>query len=255
MSDILVSPSAMIDIIDRIEKAIWEKYSSYKNASRYIKRWHKVFSDDYGRCCDENFTVILNDKDQINLSATLDTMGDELLMQIAVDLGIEVPGLIYAVAEIKGVLADRYENVGDVFNKAFEKVASEPAAAVMMANSALELIIKRICSDDRIEPCNSKLTLYKLTQHILKQFKLYPDKDLNGNLRNIASGLISVAQAVENIRSENTNAHGTDREIIDNPLYAMFILNSVSTVGLFLLNYYEIEYPVEIREFDDEIPF
>jgi len=248
----MISPSAMLEIIERIEKALWEKFETkkYQNVKRYISRWHVVY-DEFGN---SNFdTILQKDNDNIDLPATLDSMDDELLFKIAVDLNIEVPGLVYSVAEIKGVLSQKYEDVGRTFERAHEKIYSEPSTAIIMANSALERIIKKICSDSSIDRCNSKDTLYKLASHVLKQFNFFPDKSLNTNIRNIGSGLLNVSQAIENIRSNNTEAHGTEDEIISDPLYAMLVVNTVATIGLFLLNYYEKHYQPE-PNFEDE-PF
>jgi len=253
----VISPSSMLDIIDRVEQALWNKFDTkkYQNVKRYISRWHEDHYDNRGNYYGSNFEIVTQkDSDNIDLAATLDSMGDELLFQIAVDLNIEVPGLIYSVAEIKGVLAQKYEDVGKTFQKAHEKIYSEPSTAIIMANSALERSIKKICADGKIDSCNSKDTLYKLTSHILKQFNFFPDKNLNTNIRNVGSGLLSASQAIENIRSNNTEAHGTEDEIISDPLYAMLIVNSVATVGLFLLNYYDKHYQPE-PDLDDEIPF
>lgn len=249
----------MLNIIERIEKALWDKFENkkYQNVKRYIARWQIEEYDSYGNTQWSNFEIInQKDSDNIDLSATLDRMNDELLFQIAVDLGVEVPGLVYSVAEIKGVLSQKYEDVGRTFEKAHEKIYSEPSTAIIMANSALERIIKKICSDSSIDGCNSKDTLYKLTSHILKQFKFFSDNSLNTSIRNIGSGLLNASQAIENIRSNNTEAHGTEDEIISDPLYAMLVVNTVATVGLFLLNYYEKHYKPE-SDFnpDEEIPF
>ncbi len=255
----MISPLAIMDIIARIEKGLWDKFETkkYQSVKRYISRWYKEHSDDRGNYFGSNFEIIKQkDSDNIDLPATLDTMSDELLFQIAVDLNIEVPGLVYSVAEIKGVLSQKYEDVGRTFEKAYEKIYSEPSTAIIMANSALERIIKKICSDSSIDSCNSKNTLYKLASHILKQFNFFPDKSLNTDISNIGSGLLNASQAIENIRSNNTEAHGTENEIISDPLYAMLVVNTVATVGLFLLNYYEKHYkPVPDYNFDDEIPF
>ncbi|MFN7666889.1 MAG: abortive infection family protein [bacterium] len=250
----MISPSFMLDIIERIEKALWNKFETkkYQNIKRYILRWHEDYYYN-----GSNFSIITQqDSGNIDLVATLDTMNDELLFQIAVDLNIEVPGLVYSVAEIKGVLSQKYEDIGQIFQKAHEKIYSEPSTAIIMANSALERIIKKICSDKSIDGCNSKDTLSKLTLHIIKQFNFFPDKGLNTNIRNIGSGLLTAAQAIENIRSNNTEAHGTEDEIVSDPLYAMLVVNAVATVGLFFLNYYEKNYkPVQISDLEEDIPF
>ena len=249
----------MLDIIWRIEKTLWDKFETqkYQNVKRYISRWHETEYDYQGNYCGSNFEIITQkDTDNVNLAATLDTMGDELLFQIAVDLNIEIPGLIYSVAEIKGVLSQKYEDVARTFEKAHEKIYSDPSTSIIMANSALERIIKKICSNGTIEGCNPKDTLYKLTSHILKQFNFFPDKSLNTDIRNIGSGLLTASQAIENIRSNNTEAHGSEDETISDPLYAMLVVNTVSTIGLFLLNFYEKHYkPESDFNFDEEIPF
>ena len=49
--------------------------------------------------------------------------------------------------------------------------------------------------------------------------------------------------------------------IIKDPMCAYFVVNAVSTVGLFLLNYYKGKYPPQVKntlsEFDpdDDLPF
>ena len=255
----MISPSSMLDIIERIEKVLWNKFETkkYQNVKRYILRWYEDGYYNRGNYNGSNFSIITQqDSGNIDLAATLDTMNEELLFQIAVDLNIEVPGLVYSVAEIKGVLSQKYEDIGQIFQKAHEKIYSEPSTAIIMANSALERIIKKICSDKSIDGCNSKDTLYKLTSHILKQFNFFPDKGLNRNIVNIGSGLLTAAQAIEDIRSNNTEAHGTEDEIVSDPLYAMLVVNAVATVGLFFLNYYEKNYkPVQISDLEEDIPF
>ena len=252
-SKIMVSPSSMLDIIGRVEKTLWDKFETkkYQNVRRYVSRWQVVY-DDFGNT---NFDIATQqDGENIDLPATLDNMDDELLFQIAVDLNIEIPGLIFSVAEIKGVLADKYENAASTFEKACQKVYTEPSAAILMANSALERIIKKTCADGTIDKCKSSDTLYALASHILKQFNFFPDKSLNTHIRNIGSGLLTAAQAIENLRSNHTDAHGTEDEVISDPLYAMLVVNAVSTIGLFLQRYYENHYRPEQHEID-EIPF
>lgn len=248
-----VSPALMMDIIKRIEESLHAKYSP-GDIKHYISKWHS-----YDRHSRENF-CIHHGYDSIDLPETLHSMDGDLLLQIAVDLEIEVPGLIYGIPEIRGILATRYEEAGRTFEKAFKNIDADPSIAILMANSALEKIIKKICSDPSIESCDDGDTLHKLISHVLRQFEFYPDRNLDSNIRNIGSGLITTANAIEGIRSRNTEAHGTDREIVKESLYAMLVVNAVATVGLFLLNYYEKHYKKqeekqEFSDLDDEIPF
>ncbi len=230
----MISPLAMMDIIGRISsflylETITNKHYDYQDIQRYLSRWKR--------------SVFLYEYDVENsIKNVLTSMPEELLFQIAVDLGIEIPGLLYSVAEIKGILNDRYKDVGRAFDDACKEVYTDPSIAIVKANAALERLIKEICKDESIEDCNPRATLCKLTEHILKQFNFFPDKNLNSNIRNMGSGLLTTTQAIEAIRSSNTESHGTLDEIISDPLYAVFVVNSIATVGIFLLNYYEKHY-------------
>ena len=263
----IISPRIMLDIIDRVAEAITAKYDRQgpNYAERYIRRLHKYDeqSDSY------NFYIYDYNNGKINLIRTLDTMHEDMVLQIAVDLSVEVPGLIYAISEIKELLPESYKDASIAFRNASKKVYVEPAEAISTAYAALESIIKKICEDDSIENCDPKGKLHILVSHILKQFKFFPDKNLNENIRNIGSGFVTITQAISYIRSNHTKVHGKlEKEIIADPIYAMLVINSVATFSLFLLNYYAKHYnpelfkkpePVEQDQGagleDDEIPF
>ena len=255
-----VSPKYIINLVAKIEKSIWDEFSSYKNVEGYIKRWHEAndgFGDYY-----ENFEIVNRDDGNVDLPKTLQGIeDDELLLRIAVDMGIEVPDLVYSIPEIKGILSSGYETAATTFENALKKVCDEPATSVCCANSALESIIKHICQNDSIADCDPNDTLYDLTQHILKEFKYYPCKDMEQEIRNIGSGLLTVAQNIEAMRSKHADtSHGKtdDDYIIDDDLYAKFVLNAVTTMGLLLLNFYEKKYlPNQTNESSSEesIPF
>ena len=100
--------------------------------------------------------------------------------------------------------------------------------------------------DDRI---NSKIkgteTLYALTSEILKLFQLFPNSDMPMEIKTIGSSLLAVNQNIEKLRSEKTNVHGKtgDDYVVQDSLYTYFIINSVTTVGLFLNSYYKNKFP------------
>lgn len=242
--NIQVDPKFITNLIGRIEGAIWKEFDSYKKAETYVARFRKVYND-FG---DADFYISYKDKEstQIDLYSTLANIeDDETLFKIAVSLGIEIPDLIFAIPEIKGILASDYEAAHITFENALKKVASEPSVSICCANSALESIIKHICKDRSIAECKQGDTLYKLTSHLLKEFKYYPDKKLNENIRNIGSSLLKISQNIEAMRSNHSDtSHGKTSEdyIVDDELYAKFVINAVSTVGLFLLNFYKKKY-------------
>jgi hypothetical protein len=75
--------------------------------------------------------------------------------------------------------------------------------------------------------------------------------------------LRSLGKTLEDLRSDKTIVHGkTDGDyIVDNPLWAEFVINTAATLGLFLWRYYENKYkPAKKSEGtesinSDEIPF
>lgn len=255
---IKISPKYAIRLIKQIEDKIWKEFQSYKGVRAYIERWHEI--DYYGN--ELNFQLINRENEpNIDLHSTLSSIyDDELLLKIAVDLGVETPDVIYSVPEIKGILTSGYDKVASTFENAYRKVLEEPATSVTCANSALESIISHICEDENITPCNPKDTLYKQTLHILKEFGLKPSDELFKEIKQIGSGLISISQALEDIRSKYSDtSHGKAREdyVLDDSLYSKFYLNAVTTVGLFLLNFYEAKYVSAERNnyLDNDVPF
>lgn len=254
-----------MSLIDRIEHKLWGKFetSKYVSVKYYVQHWQEVF-DERDNFSPYNFNIYYKDKEesQIDLAKTLHNVNDsELLFKIAVDLGLELPDIIYAVPEIKGVLADRYEMAADIFNKAYDNIYHNPDTSILMANSALESIIKKICNDAYVATCNNRKTLYDLTIHILKEFNYFPNNDLDRSVKSVGSSILKCCQAIEHIRSDNTIGHGkTEHDyMIDDPLYAKFIINIISSIGLFLINYYEKKFlPQKNLVFpknEEELPF
>lgn len=97
-------------------------------------------------------------------------------------------------------------------------------------------------------------TSKKLVQEILKVFQLNPDSpELPNQMKSISSSFVTVAKAIEDLRSDNTLFHGQDSEkyLISEPLYAYFVVNACATVGLFLIEFYERKFPKEQKELDD----
>ncbi len=266
----LIRASAMMVLIGRVEKAIQAKYGNPNDITRYMERWQKYYNNYNGSPVKIHYEYddaqYSDDRGHIHLQKTLDNMDEELVLEIAVDLELEVPGLIYRVTEIKELLPENYKDVGVSFSNAHKKVYSEPAAAIVIANSTLESIIIKICEHDSIKNCEPQNNRFNLVLHILEQFDFSPKNGLNEDIQNIGLGLLTTARAIKNIRNKNTEAHGKlEKEIITDPIYAMLVVNSISTIGLFLLNYYAKHYepkffekpkPVQPQSLeDDEIPF
>jgi hypothetical protein len=256
-----VSPKYLMKLITDIEKAIWEEYGTYKNVRHYISKWHIIDSDwnNYS----ENFSITTKENGEIDLITTLHGIDGETLLKIAIDLGVDTPDFIPSIPTFRNEIKSDYKTASATFENAIKQIETHPDIAISLANSALESIIKEIFKDHRIEtkPKQGK-TLYDLTCELLKEFQLFPDSNMPKEIKTIGSSLLAINQNIEKLRSEKTNVHGKTNEdyIIEDPLYTYFIVNSVTTVGLFLKSYYGLKFPKakvndNKNDFLDDLPF
>ncbi len=75
----------------------------------------------------------------------------------------------------------------------------------------------------------------------------------------IGNSLLSINKSIEQLRSKRTKFHGNNDLIYDS-MYGYFIINSVATIGLFLISFYRKNFDIinansDIIEDDIEIPF
>lgn len=256
--DDLISPKYQMKLVKSVHDAIWEEYKSYKEVKLYIEKWHHVEDDNNFW---ENFSISFKDKDykEIDLLQTLHNMAGGDLLKVAIDIGVDTPDFIPAIPTFKNEIKSSYKTAYDTFSKAYRQIETDPGIAIGLANSALESIIKEILKDERLSDLNSgNETLYKLTNILLKELNLRDDNSPK-EIKTIVSALLSINQSIEKLRSEKTNFHGKtqdDYQITDS-LYTYFVVNSVSTVGLFLNSYYKTKFPPKpiIDMNVDDLPF
>ncbi len=251
-----ISPSYLMKLIDELETKIWANYSSYNKVKYYIKKWH-ISEIDY-----ENFRIVDKSPDNIDLLATLNNIDAETLLKMAADLGVPTPGYIPSIPTFKNYLKDNYENAYTSFENALKQVDVDAGLAIGLANSTLESILKKIVSDDRILIKTKKSdTLYQLTVQVLKGFRLLHNDNFPEEIKSISNSLTSIAQNIENLRSGKTHFHGKLDEdyLVKDSIYAVFIINCIATVGLFLNDYYDMMFPKNKETIDnsedDDLPF
>lgn len=259
----LISPKYQMQLIAQLHDAIWEEYESYKNVRFYISKWAEEGFDSHGNYF-SSFSIIEKNNEQIDLLATLNEIPQDTLIKMAIDLGIETPDFIPAIPTFRNKIKEDYPNAQAAFEKAFKEIEEHPDVAIGMANSALESIIKQILRDEKLSSKHTltgKETLQELTKQVLKEFALFPSKEMPTELKTIGSSLIAINQQIEKLRSESTTFHGTAHNdiIIEEPMYAYFIVNSVATVGLLLDSFYTRKYKSnkeeDVNDEDDDLPF
>jgi len=250
----LISPKYKMTLIDNINTKIWELYESYKKVEFYIEKWISYVSVDWSFEEEATFTIKRDSKNNIDLLATLNKIGSETLLKIAMDLEIETPDFIPAIPTFKNEIKSEYLNASNTFQKAFKEIEEHPDLAIGLANSTLESIIKEILKDNifdkKVSEFNSK-TLYELTNQILKELSLFPQSDMPNEIKTIGSSMLSMNKNIEQLRSNKSRFHGKLEEdiLINESIYAYFIVNSVTTIGLFLISFYKTKFKTE------EIPF
>ena len=255
-----ISPRYQMSIVQNINDRLFELYKSYEDVANYLDKWHIVY-DCYGD--NENFYFYFKDEERkkLDVKKTLHHIDGETLLKIAIDLGVETPDYIPSIPVFKNELKSSYETASQTFEKAFKNVEEDPSLAVGLANSALESIIKEILKDDRIDVVlNEKDTLSNLVKSICKAFKLTTDSEMPNEIKTISSSLLNACKAIDDLRSDKTIFHGKmdSYYVVAEPLYAYFIVNAVSTVGLFLLNFYKLRFPKTVESvFEDinDLPF
>ena len=136
-----ISAVFRMELIEKLDKTIWSKYSSYKKVEQYVKL-NQTLYDNFGNA---NFNIVyVNDNIQL-----LDTLGNiaqdepEVLIKMAIDLGIETPDFIPSIPTFRNKIKDDYKNASTSFEKAFQNIEKNPADAVGNANSVLEVLLTR----------------------------------------------------------------------------------------------------------------
>lgn len=251
----LILPSYKMALLERLKDAIWARYTSYEKVKAYFEIWQDAHVK--GNECgyfDLEFTDVLCAKTDV--LRTLKNMDNETLLKVAIDLGVDTPGFLPSIPIFRNEIKSEYSTASEILERAYSKIGTEPDVSISLANSALESVIKEILkATNSEEKWTSKDTLTSLVKFICAEFRLKANGDLPMQIRTISSSLISACKAIEELRSDMTSAHGkTDEDyLINNPMYALFIFNSVCTVAMFLKAFYEAKYK-ENNQGVEELP-
>lgn len=248
-----ISPRYKLSLAEKVKEVLWNEYGSYDRVLAYIEQWHEI-EDNW-----ENFFIEFKDKDrkQISLYSTLCNMPGELLLKVAIDMGVETPDYIPALPTFRNKIKENYKNASETFEKAFREVEKDPSLAIGLANSVLESILKDILRANRASDYSEHDTLTELVKKSFKHFRKN-DSSLPSEIKTIANSILNAAKLIEDIRSDKTLFHGksSECEVISQPEYAYFVINAVTTIGLFFLKYHPKQKQAIIQNYDDDdLPF
>lgn len=251
-------PKYKIELIKKVHEKIFKEYGTYALVLGYIQNF-QICLDEHSQIY--NFDIQWKENNScIDLQRTLLSIPEYNLIEIAVDLEISIPMILPAFPTFVRTLTPEETGMSyahEMFSKAYNSAYDDPADSIALANSTLETIIKHILEDPRTSiKYNERQTLYQLAETILKEFKFFPSKELQKNIKAIGSSLLCISSEIEDLRSDKTFSHGKGKTdyVVDNSLYSIFVINTITTVGLFIISYFEAKYG-DLKPKETDIPF
>ena len=118
MQDI-ISPSYLMKLVKMIQEAIWNDYKTYKEVRFYIDKWYEPVSFFNP---EENFKIYSRGDDDIDLLKTLHNMDGELLLKIAIDIGVETPNFLPSIPIFKNEMKTDSSKAYDTFIKSLKQI-------------------------------------------------------------------------------------------------------------------------------------
>ncbi|MEQ8464118.1 abortive infection family protein [Coleofasciculus sp. E1-EBD-02] len=152
----------------------------------------------------------------------------------------------------------RWHSLAQFVNRIELVYASDLDSAISNAHSLIETILKTILFERVEEYENEKklksIKINKLASETLKNINLVRCRENS----NFISGMITSIQNLGEIRnglSHGKNLHSLEDEKTEE-LTAFFLMNSVETIACFLIEFYEVEYPLKSKgkeiKYEDE---
>ena len=247
-----VSPKYMVTLLKTIGDELWKiapEGSKYQMVESYMKRWQEDIYNVYDEPIGKNFEIIRRpDNDCIDLMRTLSSINDDmLLIKIATDLGIETPGLLPITPEkFKNTLSNINTSAENDFKRAIELLYEKPAESIAIATSALDGLTITIINSGKLQT-NKKPAGKKLTERmsfILKTYKQNHSDIFTEELKATTGNLNGLTSSIDNVRGRGTPVHGREngKKLADDTIFASLVVNSVSTLGLFIWDFFNKYY-------------
>lgn len=192
----------------------------------------------------ENDGTTVASSKRVYSKGLLSSVDDRTVINIALDLGIEIPS-----REISGTLHLRslldgtgYAHAQSDFRQALLDVDIRPENAIGLASTTLESICKAIL-DSFEEPYPRDESLQSLQKAVITNMELSPEGQADSDIKRILGGLINVGAGIATLRTKYSSFHGKGRKQYRlGKRHAKLAVNSLTTTGLFLLETYQERY-------------
>lgn len=255
-----ISPKYTMGLVDRVSKQLADDFEAAEDIDFYLQKWLEPMDQ-----WTYNFEILRDIDGNVDVRRTLHGMPPDVLIRVAIDLGVETPGMLPSIPTFRNTLRDQNPNAQENFERAIRNVDAHPDDAVSLANSTLESVLKTIVADGGLGLTSedvSKDVGKVLAKKVIPALGIASDKNAPAEVNRLASSLLSIAFAVSDLRNDKSSAHGNAPEdyVIDDPLWAELVVNATATVGLFLWEFYSRtkrkHEDSNARPFDmDDIPF
>jgi len=131
--------------------------------------------------------------------------------------------------------ADYNDHIGNEWEKALERRATDPEAAITSARTLLETVCKHIL-DETSTPYADDGDLPKLYRETAKALNLSPDQHTEDQFKQILGGGMSVVNGLSSLRNRLSDSHGRGtRHIKPSQRHAALCINMAGTIAEFLI--------------------
>jgi hypothetical protein len=152
-------------------------------------------------------------------------------------IGAHLKGPSKSLAEL--VKAEGLSAVEVEYQRAYTTVGSDPGAAVTAASAILEAVWKHYLETEGV-PLPNKQTLAPLWSETAKHLRLSPGQLADDDLKQILSGLFSIAGGVAALRTHEGSAHGhANKSYKIEARHARLAVHAAHTMAVFVLETWE----------------
>ena len=171
----------------------------------------------------------------------LTNVDDRTVIQIAVDLGLELPSAEFSGSiQLQNLLnGTAYTHAQTDFRQALQDVDIRPENAIGLASTTLESICKAIL-DSFGETYPKDESLQSLQKAVFNKLQLSPEGQADADIKRILGGLINVGAGIATLRTKYSSFHGKgQKQYRLGKRHARLAVNALTTTGLFLLETYQ----------------
>lgn len=231
-----ISPRYTVELAGKVEERLWNLFQGYDKTCDYIEKWF----DTEGLA--PTIEPVYDFDGSLNVSRSLKVLPNASLIRMAMDLDIATPGFLPSIPLLRNILKEENPVALQTFDRAVKLSLEHPDEAVALACSSFEGLMKSVNRD--LDVPTDRLVTGKLAKATLENLGLHVKTDLPVEVKTLTSSLIGACNAIFDLRTKST-AHGQSGDaatlVIDDPLWAIFAVNAISTIGTMMLQLKELK--------------